>query len=145
MFRQLSRVEIQFRRTTKVKNNVITTEDRQMRLPWWGVLCVIFGTLILALVFVYFRRFDLARPSIMSASMVALAIALRWKLRRHVWFWVTMTFLAALHLLLILFVPWTTRWIPAVVIAPIGIADLYVMLWTLSVVGKFMAGPKIAE
>ena len=68
----------------------------------------------------------------MSASIVALAIALRWKLRRHLWFWVTMTFLAALHLLLILFVPWTTRWIPTVVIAPIGIADLYVMLCELS-------------
>jgi len=31
------------------------------------------------------------------------------------------------------------------VIAPFAIADLYVMLWILSIVGKFMAGPKIAE
>lgn len=56
-----------------------------------------------------------------------------------------MTFLAALHLALILFVPWTTKWIPAVVIGLFAIGDLYVMLWILSVVGKFMAGPKIAE
>jgi hypothetical protein len=74
--------------------------------------------------------------------MVAIAIALRWKLRRHVWFWATMAILAALHLPLILFVPWTTRWIPAVVIAPVGIADLYAMLWVLSVVGRFMEEPK---
>src|ERR1700679_1416774 len=84
-----------------------------MRLPWWGVLCVIAGTLPLGLLFVYFRRFDLARPSIISAATVALAITLRWKLSRHVWFWITMTFLAALHLPLIVFVPWTTKWIPA--------------------------------
>jgi hypothetical protein len=74
--------------------------------------------------------------------MVAIAIALRWKLRWHLWFWITMTFLAALHLPLIVFVSWTTKWIPAFVIAPFGIADLYAMLWVLSVVGKFVERPK---
>lgn len=111
-----------------------------MRLPWWGVLCVIFGTILLALLFVYFGRFDLARPSLISVAMVAIAIALRWKLTGHAWFWITVTFLAALHLPLILFVTWTTKWIPAFVIAPFGIADLYAMLWVLCVVGKFMEG-----
>jgi hypothetical protein len=121
---------------------VITAEDRKMRLSWRGILCVMFGTLLLALPFVYFRRFDLARPSIMAALMVTIAIALRWKLRRYLWFWATMTFLVGLHLPLILFIPWTTRWIPAVVIAPVGVADLYAMLWLLSVVGRIMEEPK---
>ena len=116
-----------------------------MRLPWWGVLCVIFGTILLALSFVYSGRFDLARPSLISVAMVALAIVMRWKLRRHVWFWITIIFLAALHLPLILFVPWTTKWIPAFVIAPFGIADLYAMLWILSVVGKFVERQKPSE
>ncbi len=123
-------------------DKVITAEDRQIRLPWWGVLCVIFGTVLLGFLFIHFGRFDLARPSLISAGMVAIAIALRWKLRRHVWFWITMAILAALHLPLILFIPWTTRWIPAIVIAPFGIADLYVMLWVLSVIGRFVQGPK---
>jgi hypothetical protein len=70
--------------------------------------------------------------------MVALAIVMRWKLRRHVWFWVTMTILAALHLPLILFVPWTSKWVPADLIAGVGITDLYAMLWILAVVGKPM-------
>ena len=126
-------------------DKVITTEDKQMRLPWWGVLCVIFGTILLALSFVYSGRFDLARPSLISVAMVALAIVMRWKLRRHVWFWITIIFLAALHLPLILFVPWTTKWIPAFVIAPFGIADLYAMLWILSVVGKFVERQKPSE
>lgn len=126
-------------------DRVITAEDKQMRLPWWGVLCVIVGTILLALLFVYSGRFDLARPSLIATAMVVLAIVMRWKLRRHVWFWITMTFLAALHLPLILFVPWTTKWIPAFVIAPIGIADLYAMLWVVSVVGKFMGEQKTTE
>ncbi len=52
-----------------------------------------------------------------------------------------MAFLSALHLPLILFIPWTTKWIPAFVIMPFGIADSYAMLWVLSVVGKFMGEP----
>jgi hypothetical protein len=116
-----------------------------MRLPGWGVLCVIIGTVLLALSFVYFGRFDIARPTLISVAMVVLAITMRWKLRRHAWFWLTVVCLAALHVPLILFVPWTTKWVPALVIAPVGIADLYLMLWILSVVGKFMGEPKTAE
>ena len=113
-----------------------------MRLPWWGVLCVIFGALPLLFLFDHFRKLALARPTLTSAAMVTIAIALRWKLRRHVWFWITMAVIAALHVPLILFVPWTTKWVPAFVIIPIGMADLYVTLWILSVVGNFMERPK---
>lgn len=116
---------------------VVTQEDKQMRLSWRGVLGVMLGTAVLALLFICLGRFDLARPSMVSVAMVSLAITMRWKLRKHVWFWTTMTILAALHLPLILFIPWTTKWIPAILIAPVGIADLYVMLWVLAVVGKF--------
>lgn len=116
-----------------------------MRLPWWGVLCVMFAALPLVLLFVYFRKFALALPTLDSVAIVIIAVAMRWQLRRHAWFWITMTLIAALHVLLILFVPWTTKWVPAIVIIPIGIADLYVMLAILSVVGKLVEGPKPAE
>jgi hypothetical protein len=109
-----------------------------MRLSWKGGLCVFFATILLALAFVSIGRFDLARPTFVSAAMVCLAIAMRWTLRSHGWFWITIIILASLHLPLILFIPWTTKWIPAVLIAPIGIADLHAMLWAISVVGKFM-------
>jgi hypothetical protein len=126
-------------------DRVITAEDKKMRLPWWGVLCVIFGTVVLGLLFAFSGRPDLARPSLILIGIVVLTIVMRWKLRRHVWFWITMTFLAALHVPLILFVPWTTKWVPVFVIIPIGMADLYVMLAVLLVVGKFMEGPETAE
>jgi hypothetical protein len=126
-------------------NNVITAKDRQMRLPWWGVFCVILGAAPLILLFHYFGKPALALPTLDSAAVVGIAIAMRWKLRRHVWFWITMTVFVALHVALILFVPWTSKWVPAIVIIPIGIADLYAMLAILSVVGKFMEGPKTSE
>jgi hypothetical protein len=118
-------------------DKVITAEDRKMRLPWWGVLCVILGALAVLILFDHFGQLALARPTMISAAMVVIAIAMRWRLKRHVWFWVTMIVFAALHVPLILFVPWTTKWVPALAIVPIGIADLFIMLWVLSVVGKF--------
>ena len=126
-------------------DKLVTAEDRKMRLPWWGVLGVILGALALLILFDHFGKLTLARPTMTSAAMVIIAIAMRWKLKRHMWFWITMTCLAALHVPLILFVPWTTRWIPAFVIIPIGMADLYLMLWVLSVVGKFMGGPEASK
>lgn len=95
--------------------------------------------------FDHFGEEALARPTLYSAGMVAIAIAMRWKLRRHVWFWITLTILAALHVPLILVVPWTTKWVPAIVIIPIGIVDLYVMLAILALVGELVEGPKAAE
>jgi hypothetical protein len=124
---------------------VFTEEDRKMRLPWWGVLGIILGGLPVLILFDHFGKFNLARPTLTSAVILVIAIALRWKLKGHVWFWITMIVLAALHVPLLLLVPWTTRWVPAFMIIPIGMADLYLMLWVLSLVGKFMGGPETAE
>ena len=124
---------------------VFTEEDRKMRLPWWGMLGIILGGLPVLILFDHFGKFNLARPTLTSAVIVVIAIALRWKLRGHLWFWITMIVLAALHVPLLLLVPWTTRWVPAFVIIPIGMADLYLMLLVLSVVGKLMEGPKASE
>ena len=77
--------------------------------------------------------------------MVTITIAMRWKLKRHVWFWITMVILVALHVPLILFVPWTAKWVPVIVIIPIGIADLVAMLAIVSVVRKFVGDRKPSE
>jgi hypothetical protein len=113
---------------------------QQMRLPWWGVLCVVVSSALIAWLFDHFGRFELARPVLYSIGMLGVAVAIKRKLRGHVWFWGTMTVLAALHVLLILLVPWTAKWIPALVVIPIAIADVYVMLWVVSFVGRLMGG-----
>lgn len=126
-------------------DKIITAEDRQMRLPWWGVLCVMVGAFPLFFLFDHYGKLAIARPTLCSVAIIIITIAMRWKLKGHVWFWITMAFLAALHVPLILFIPWTDKWIPALVVIPIGIADSYAMLWVVSVVGKFMEEPKTAE
>jgi hypothetical protein len=91
--------------------------------------------------FNHFGKLALARPTFVSVAIITLTLVMRWKLRGHVWFWITMAFFAAIHLALILFVPWTTKWIPALVIIPIGTADLYAMLWVISVVAESEGEP----
>ncbi len=120
---------------------------QQMRLPWWGVLSWMAACALVEWPFYHAGRLDLGRPVLYSIGVIGIATAIKWKFRRHVWFWGTMTILTALHVLLILLFPWTTKWIPVIVVIPVGIADLYAMLWVISVVGKFMEGrgPLLAE
>jgi hypothetical protein len=61
------------------------------------------------------------------------------------WFWAILTIAAALNVLMILFVPWTENWVPALAIAVIDLADLIAILAILSAAGKIMGGTKTAE
>jgi hypothetical protein len=122
-----------------------TIDGKFERLPWWGVLCAILGAIVVAFLFDHFGKFALARPTIYSAAMISIAVAMRWRLRRQAWFWITIAVIVALHVPLILFVPWTTKWVPVFAIAPIAIADLYAVLAILSMVEKMVARQKTAE
>jgi hypothetical protein len=121
--------------------NMRATEPRTKKpitLPWWAVLCWMVACVPIVWLIDRIGRIDLALPTLYSIGMLGVAITLQWQLRRHLWFWITMTVIAALHVLLILFVPWGTKWVTAFVVVPIGLADLYAMLAVLSVVRKFM-------
>jgi hypothetical protein len=111
----------------------------KMHLPWWGLLCVMGGMLPICWLFINkLGRLDLVWPTAGSAIVLTFAIAVKRTLRRSAWFWITMTIIAAFHVLLILFVAWTSKWVPAIVAAAIGSADLIVILAVLSVVGNLV-------
>jgi hypothetical protein len=118
---------------------------KKMRLPWWAVLCLLVFGMPLPWLFDHFGRLNLMLPIWNSVAVLGFMLALKWKLGRHAWFWITMTVIAALHVPLILFVPWGTKWVPALAIAAIDSLDFCLILWILSVVGKFVPGPKASE
>jgi hypothetical protein len=121
------------------------TAAKKMRLPWWAVLCLLVFGMPLPWLFDHFGRLNLMLPMWNSVAVLGFMFALKWKLRQHAWFWITMTVIAALHVPLILFVPWGTRWVPALAIAVIDSLDFCLILWILSVVGKFLHEPKASE
>jgi len=118
---------------------------KKMRLHWRGLLCLFIGSIPIILLFDHFGRFDLARPALVTMAVLGFAIAIKWKLRGRVWFWIIMTVFVMLHVLLILSVTWTTEWVPAAVSTGIGTIDLYVMLAIVCVVEKFVERPTISE
>ena len=63
-------------------------------------------------------------------------MVMKWELRGHVWFWGVMFIVAELHVLLILSVPWTTKWIPALVMTPIAAADVAGILTIIKLLEK---------
>lgn len=116
---------------------------KKIRLPGWLLICLVIGSALSAALFDHFGRLDLELPVLNSIAVLGLLVALKWKLRRRAWFWITMSIIAALHVPLILLVPWTTKWVPALAIAAIDSVDFYVILAILSVLGNIIEGAKI--
>lgn len=111
---------------------------KKIWLPWWALLCWGAACALIELLLLALGRFDLALPTVNSIAVVGFLIALKRKLWPHAWFWGTMAVLAALHVPLVLFVPWTTKWVPALAIAAIDSGDLILMLTILSVVSNLV-------
>ena len=84
-------------------------------------------------------------PLLMSIGLFAFFIYLKWGLRRQPLFWSTIAVLAAVHALLIWYIPWTSKWVPAAAIAAVASIDLCLMLWVLAAVEVLVGGQTTAE
>ncbi|MDE3106183.1 MAG: hypothetical protein KGK08_13510 [Acidobacteriota bacterium] len=128
---------------TSLKNDI--NAAKRIRLPWWILLPGVIVAAFSAALFDRFGKLYLVLPVLNSIAVLGFLVALKWKLRKRIWFWVTIIIVAALHVPLILFIPWTTKWVPALAIAAIDSADFCVILAILSVVEKFMGEPQASE
>jgi hypothetical protein len=118
---------------------------KKLRMPGWAVVCVIIASFLCAQLFERFGKLNLVLPILNSIGVLGFVLGFKRKLWQHAWFWGTMAVIAALHVPLILFVPWTTGWVLALAIAVIDSLDFCLILWILAVIGKFMREPKGAE
>jgi hypothetical protein len=98
--------------------------------PKWTLWVIVAALVVFPLVplFHYLGRPAGGFPAALCALMLAMVVRVRWELSRHPWFWPTVIAIAAIHVPLIWFVPWTSRWVPAVIITPFCIVDALVML-----------------
>ncbi|MGH9535230.1 MAG: hypothetical protein ACRD2E_10250 [Terriglobales bacterium] len=115
---------------------------KKMRLPWWALLCIGVGALPIYWLFDHFGRLNIALPILNVIVVLGFMLALKRRLWPHAWFWITMAVIAALHVPLILLVPWGNRWVPALAIAGIDSVDFCLILWILAFVGKLTGGPR---
>ena len=110
-------------------------------LPWWAVMSLIVAGVPIVWLVDRYGKLNLVMPTSMSIAAVLLAVTVTRRLWRHAWYWGTVAILAALHVPLILLVPWTTKWVPAAVYAGSASADLILMLVILAVVEGLMDEP----
>ena len=120
-------------------------EARKLRLSWHTKLLIIVIGAPATFLFALYGRLELALPLMNIIGVLGLMIFFKWKLRKHAWFWATMAVIAALHVALVLFVPWETRWVPALAIAVIDSVDFCAMVWIISIVGDLVEGSNAAE
>ena len=120
-------------------------DAKKLHLSWRTKLFIIVIGAPMTFLFALYGRLELALPLMNIIGVLGLMILFKWRLRKQAWFWVTMVLIAALHVPLILFVPWRTRWVPALAIAVIDSADFCLILWILASVGKFMGESRAAE
>jgi len=90
----------------------------------------------IAALFDHVGRLELTLPSLASVAAICLVVVVKWRLREHAWFWITVAVFVALHVLLLVVVPWTKKWVPASTSAGIGTIDIYAMLSIVSVIGN---------
>lgn len=111
---------------TDVKNDIKSA--RGVHLRWWLLLAMGCLAFIGAAVFDKFGELNMALPTFNSVFLFIFVVSLKWELRSRVWFWVTIGFLVTIHVLLIWYIPWTSRWIPALAVAVISSVDFCMIL-----------------
>jgi hypothetical protein len=110
--------------------------ERPGRADWKGT---IIGALLspVFFFFVYLGNAEIGFTVSIVLGMVILAIKLRWKLRRHAWFWVTIALILALHIPFLFIVRWPQTNIPTIAFSlPLGIADFLLISGAISLAEK---------
>ena len=102
------------------------------------VLAALVLTSPVAFLFIEVGEPGTGRAAWICLGMLVIAVKVRWELRRKSWFWATVTLIAIIETPLIILVPWTSKWIPAVVILPFGLADGVAILWLIQTVENWM-------
>lgn len=96
----------------------------------------------------YLGRPTLERPAAVAVIVMAVALKIYWYLHRRWWFWLAMVLIGALHVPIILLVPWPAGWVPAPIIIPFATLDLIVVFALISLLEKLngeASGHQVAD
>ncbi|HEV2577402.1 MAG TPA: hypothetical protein VGU25_09350 [Acidobacteriaceae bacterium] len=93
------------------------------------------STIALGLLFYHMGRPELTLPVLATVFVFVLILTVKWRLRAYAWFWSTIAVLVMLHVTMLLLIPWTKKWVPAVTSTAVVTIDIWAMLAVISVVG----------
>jgi hypothetical protein len=117
-------------------------EAKKIWLPWPAVLFLFVLAALLRGLLKDNGMLYLYLPTWNCAAVLGFLFYVKWRLRRHAWFWTTMAAVLAIHILLIFSIPWTNNWVPALVTAGVDSLDLCLVFWILGIVEEFTGSAK---
>ena len=90
--------------------------------------------------FVYLGKAEMGFTACLVLGMFMIAVRLRWKLRRHVWFWGTIVLVLLLHIPFLFLVHWPQSHVPTIVYSlPLGIVDFLLISGAISLAQRVFA------
>jgi hypothetical protein len=122
-------------------NDEQSPTERQGRADWTGT---IIGALLVPVFFffVYLGKPEMGFNVCIVLGMVMLAVKLRWKLRRHAWFWGVIALIFALHIPFLFIVRWPQTQIPTIAFSlPLGIVDFLLISGAIGLAEKVFSRP----
>jgi len=112
------------------------TPQKKSSADWSGT---IIGVMLLPVffVFVYLGKAEMGFNAMLVLGLAMIAVKLRWRLRKHVWFWATIALILLLHIPLLFIVGWPQSNVPTIAYSlPIGIVDFLLITGALSLAEK---------
>ena len=97
--------------------------ERRRRTDWTGIIVTALMSPVFFL-FVYLGKAEIGFTAYIVACVAAVAIKLRWKSRKHLWFWVTIALVLVVQIPLLFIVRWPRTNVPTIVYSvPFGIVE----------------------
>jgi hypothetical protein len=115
-------------------------EARSLRLPWYVTLLIICIGAPVTFFLASYDRLAIALPLLNTIGILGFMVALKWRFRKKIWFWMLMTIITVIHIILLSFVPWAEKWVPALAIGLIDSFDICAIIWIFMIVERFSEG-----
>lgn len=114
--------------------------QQQQGPPDWTGLIVAASLSPVFLFFLYLGKAELGFTVLIVLGCVAIAIRLRWGLRRHAWFWLTIALIVVLHIPFLSFVRWPHTNIPTIAFSlPFAMAEFLLISGAISLAEKLFS------
>ena len=103
----------------------------------WAIVAGIY-TSPLFILFAYFGDPGRGQAAWVCAGSLATATRFLWDLRTRVWFWLTISIIALLHVPLILLIPWPFKQLTYIALLPAGLLDFGIAYGIIRLVENMM-------
>lgn len=98
------------------------------------------GLVPVFLLFIWLGKAEMGFTAFLALGAILLAIKIRWRLRKHIWFWAIIAIVLALHIPVFFLVHWPESKTPTIAYAlPFSIADFFLVASALSIAERLFS------